>query len=98
MSQSWFGGDPSKAHWHVSPKYELSHRAATKELRAEARARNEKLRTAVKKYTGKTEWYYQYSVKDEKQKAAQKISAEALAKELEQELGFPFEVCEGCFL
>lgn len=94
---SFFGGDPSLAHWHLCPKYEHSY-SGTKEERAAMRMRNDVLRAATKKHAGKTEWYFQFRVKDTKAKAAQKASAEALAKELEAELGFPFEVGEGCFL
>jgi hypothetical protein len=99
MTRSWFGGDTSKAHWNVSPKDDpRTYRYKTPEERAAAKVVNRERYEATKRYAGKTAWYFQYNVNDAKQKAAQKVSADALAKELEDELGFPFNVAEGCFL
>jgi hypothetical protein len=104
MSQSWFGGDTRFAHWAVSPAdHPDTYKGATREDRLAAKAINRERSIAAKAHAGKAHigkdtWYFEYRVDNQDQKAAQKISADALAKELEAELGFPFSVNEGCFL
>ena len=95
---SFFGGDHSKAHWAIMPEVNHFVYRLPIEERAAARAENKRRRDAMKKHCGKSTIYYEFKVDDKAAKARQKVSADALAKELEQELGFPFEVCEGCFL
>lgn len=94
MTKSFFGGDPSRAHWSVSVCYKATKDETTKDQRE----RRDRERAILKSAGIKTQQYFQYQTIDETGKAAMKIKADAEAVRIESITGVKMDVCEGCFL
>lgn len=91
---SFFGGDPSRAHFSVNVRF-CAYRG---EPNSEARERRRNERAAIKAAGFGEERYFQFRVKDEAGKAKAKAEAEAYADKVRAATGVAVEVLQGCFL
>lgn len=94
MTKSFFGGDPSKAHWAVSVRFRISKEETEREARERGRLERETLKAADIKATT----YFPFSVKDEAGKASQRVKADAEAARITAATGVIVDVFESCFL
>lgn len=93
---SLFGGNPALAHFNVRlPSVWKYKDAAERDLLRHKRKEKE---DKLKSLGIKTSRYFQFRVDDPKGKARAKASAEAWAKQVENQTGIAMDVCEGCFL
>lgn len=92
--QSFFGGDPNKAHFTVRV---IGRHVGLKSAERIAAHRADR---ALLKSLGfdLSNQFYQFTVGDNRGKALAKANAERLAKRVTEATGFQTEVSEGCFL
>jgi hypothetical protein len=90
---SFFGGDPSRAHFAVGVKYGFNEKRAERDERR-------KREWAALEAAGfqKGDKYFQFRVVEKAGKAKAKRDAEAYAKKVKTKTGIELDVNEGCFL
>lgn len=89
MEQTFFGGDPTKAHFTTDVPGPLTGKNYKERRRAE---------WAALKAIGFKNRYFQFRVGDEAGKAKAEEACLAFAAEWSAKVGFALKVCEGAFL